>query len=43
MFYRAILLELKPHKKGLIVETAVLLDPNIENFKDIETALEDQV
>ena len=43
MFYRLILLELKPHKKGLIVETALLLDPNIENLKDIETSLEDQV
>ena len=43
LFYRLILLELKPHKKGLIVETALLLDPNIENLKDIETSLEDQV
>ena len=43
MFYRLIVTELKPHPKGLIVETAVLLNPNIENLQDIDASLEDQV
>ena len=37
------MIDLKSHPKGLIVELGLLLDPNIDNLKDIETSLEDQV
>ena len=43
LFYRLVVIDLKPHSKGLIVEMGLLLDPNIDNLKDIETSLEDQV
>ena len=43
LFYRLVVIDLKPHHKGLIVEMGLLLDPNIDNLKDIETSLEDQV
>ena len=42
-FYRLIVIGLAPHSKGLIVELGLLLDPNTDNLKDIETSLEDQV
>ena len=42
-FYRLVVIDLKPHSKGLIVELGLLLDPNTDNLKDIETSLEDQV
>ena len=37
------MIDIKSHPKGLIVELGLLLDPNIDNLKDIETSLEDQV
>ena len=43
LFYRLVVIDLKPHPKGLIVEMGLLLDPNFDNLKDIETSLEDQV
>ena len=42
-FYRLVVIDLKPHSKGLIVELGLILDPNTDNLKDIETSLEDQV
>ena len=43
LFYRLVVIDIKSHPKGLIVELGLLLDPNIDNLKDIETSLEDQV
>ena len=42
LFYRLVVSDLKPHSKGLIVELGLLLDPNKDNLKDIETSLGDQ-
>ena len=43
LFYRIIIMSFKNHPKGLIVETALLLDPNRENYKDIMNKLQEQV
>ena len=42
MFYKVVVLEFIDHPKGVLVETGIILDPNYENRKDIETIFEEQ-
>jgi len=42
MFYKVVILDYIDHTKGVLVEAGVMLDPNSENRKDIETIFEEQ-